>query len=246
MENQSKILDIPIIPQPGTSLCWAAAIQMTMRANASNTQMLDLIQYLLVLRTSAPLTDGEKTEFERVQNQSNQESFVDDSSGKNWNIDIRNYMSKVHNYFDAIFLENDFYSIEEFELSTVQEDINQIWRLIMNQINKQKRPLILVIKDAIYAHAVVVRGYWVRDNVKYLCVNDPLSNLPFEGECYSLHYENLMSNDFGIKAKSLIHNIRLKNDFRAINSSGEHTNVDDYDILSDENVMRIGQVLGNN
>lgn len=243
--NQSKILDIPIIPQPGTKLCWAASMKMAMNTIDANPEvvLLALVEHLrktIMGSGFRGLSDNDIDGFTDCA----AGSFIDNSTGKEWNIVIPNYEGGVINYFDAIFLESDFYSIEENLSSMEEKDTNMIWNLIVNQIKKQKRPLILVIKDEVYTHAVVIRGYWIRNNVKYLCVNDPLSNRPCEGECYSLHYNNLMSGNFRIKAKSLIHNIRLKIDFSLVNVNGDFTIVDNYDQLSDNNVLRINDALG--
>ncbi len=151
MAKKRKILNVPIIPQPGTSLCWAVSMKMVMNALENDrVKILKLVETYRGKRGYPPMTQDAINELVERESTCRVNNFIDDSRtnfSQQWNVTIPKSDKNIENYFDAIFSDNEYYSIQDYTISLGGIAPILIWKLIVNQIDVQKRPLILVIKD---------------------------------------------------------------------------------------------------
>lgn len=217
MARTKTILDVDLIPQHGSRLCWAASIQMVLKylrdadttGQGNLSDSLDSILIRGIRGSSKSMTPTLINECNSFQQNCIPGSFLNDTNLKIWNFDLPNEPQKQ--LFDMLLSEQGFYSSEDPEGLT--------WSWVTNQIQTCRRPFIMVIYQADdlgrpvreITHAVVVRGIWKDSNgVNYLYVNDPLADSPCTGESYSLHFVNLMSGTNSLRTKVFVVNIMQK------------------------------------
>lgn len=199
-------LQIDLIPQVRSSLCWVSAMKMVLDylEPRNKIEMLTILSKIQMNPGVFVNTDSVKCDTSKFYR------------GEDWNLQIgagvagEDSISFYNNQeFDRIFSSLGYYSFED------QTKLS--WKEIKKQIDNH-RPLILEIQEgesedlryATPSHIVVVKGYVEEDKIKHIIINDPWGAC--RGQRYSLDYNLLLKNNSHIRLLKTIHSIHKKTD----------------------------------
>jgi hypothetical protein len=224
MARSQFILDVPLLYQRGTRLCWAAAMEMVMKYHQPRvrTRQGELSAEQFRLWSDTPLSADDIGSCNRI-NVPDFGTFCNLTNEERWNQELVNEDNTQP--FDTLFSNFDYYSVSDKQVDELSLHI-LTWEFVRNQIKKRRLPFILVLGvldeegNDIYptTHAVVVRGIWeTEDGERYLYVNDPLhETIANEGYSYSLNFDNLCSDEFYTVIKAITINISRKSDWAGL------------------------------
>lgn len=170
--KSSEILDVKLISQKGSNLCWAASTEMITKflTPTSKFGQKEIVQIYMSVENCC-LNQCEKTK----------------SPCKN-SCDIEFVPEK--NRYDVVFSKLN-YTAKQYDKMIIS------WEILVNEI-KNKRPILIAVPqsgneifvDKINStanHVVVICGYIIKNGIKYVKIKDPW--LPCTGHEYEIAYD---------------------------------------------------------
>lgn len=223
LHAQEKILSVPYQSQETGTWCWAACMKMIInfhQGEQNNTTQCDLVKSRIKFENPA-------VNINDIACCKNCTSGCDSTlntcaSGlDNYTIPFSEaYATAKPDYYDLIFFDIGFNSTQQ--INKIEKPFS--WERLVYEI-ESSRPFIININPSQDGeirgnHALVVKGYKIKDGGKYIIVNDPWKPCCNEMKEYTLPYRIFLGekqntpNGYAINSVlSVVHSIHVETEF---------------------------------
>ncbi len=223
LQAQEKILSVPYQSQETGSWCWAACMKMIInfhQGEENNITQCDLVKSRIKFEN--PNVDVNAISCCKNCSKGCDSTFNTCNRGlDNYTIPFSEaYAAAQPDYYDLIFFDLGFNSTQQ--INKMEKPFS--WERLVHEIDSS-RPFIININskqdgEIIGNHALVVKGYKIKDGEKYIIVNDPWRPCCNEVKEYMLSYRIFLGekqdtpNGYAINSiLSVVHSIDVETKF---------------------------------